>query len=185
MKKLLNPFWAGLLLCVVGVILVAATGGCATKPGGGVQNPLTDCARWQKVVAIYDELIASGAWQPSEDERRSEVTARALLAVACGNAKLVDPSGAAKALTKPRQPDLVYVDGVTYRLHTPWKIIQDPTGVFAKSVDYGPWVTVTIGPLYSCDSDYPGSGCLYCLPLAYERGLTDEVGRMYLLGCGQ
>ena len=43
LQTLLNPFWAGLLLAILGIILVALGGyGCATKPGDTTSSPLLD-----------------------------------------------------------------------------------------------------------------------------------------------
>lgn len=174
--KHIHPLIRGVVFLAIGIfgLLIA---GCSNSQDGGTPSQLGDCAKWQKIVAMYDAVVASGHVQ-SEDEKRAMLTAKTMLLVACGNAKLVIPKG----IAAPPQPEFVSCNGFTYRRSMEWHLIQDPTGVFDRAIDYG-LATVSIGAFYVLDSDDPKNPCTYMLPLAYERGLTDEVTHMVPVGC--
>lgn len=177
-QRIIHPIIAGLLLVLVGIIAILVSG-CSTTGGGA--GAIGDCATWQKALAIYDATLATGR-VPSADETRAAAVARAMIAVTCGQAKLVEPQRT-RGLAWPRQPESVTVNGQRYDLAMGFKIIQDPTGVFTRGLE-----TITAGPFYwRVDSDGRGidaPGCFWMLPLAYERGLTDDLTYMHPITCG-
>lgn len=177
--KRIHPIIAGLLLALVGIIAIAVSG-CSTTGGG---NPIADCATWQKAVALYEASLATGR-KPSDDEVRAATVARAMIAVACGSARLVEPPRNSRAIAWPREPARVVVNGQRYDLFMRFHIVQDPTGVFTR--DFG-LATVTVGPFYSrVDSrgrPLDAAGCMWMLPLSYERGITDELSYMHSITC--
>ena len=136
------------VLAMIGLAImlaILAMSGCA--------KPTPDqCAQWQAAIAGYDATIGSGRI-PSDDETAVANTIRALYAVQCaGTATLTPvPSGAKEigTIPLPRQPKRIVTtdtgERVIYYLHTPFSILQDPTGVFRKD---GSLATITVGPLY-------------------------------------
>ena len=174
-------------LCLLGAALSAMIGlaillgilaatGCATKPGD-TPIDVQACETWRRAVDYYDALIATGAWIPSEDEKRAEAAARLLMAVACGTSKAVHADNM-RGIAYPKQLDKFVFKGAKYELRVPFSIIQDPTGVFSLKRGLE---TRTIGPLYGVEGDL--SGCLWMTPLAYERGLVDEIEYLHPIAC--
>lgn len=143
-------------LGLLGAVLSALLGLAvllAVMAMSGCSKPTSDqCAQWQAALAAYDATIGSGRI-PSQDETAVANTIRALYAVQCaGTATLTPvPSGTKEigTLPLPRQPKRIVTTDtgarVIYYLHTPFSILQDPTGVFRKD---GSLATITIGPLY-------------------------------------
>lgn len=152
-NRLLNPFWAGLLLAIAGIILVALTGGCATKPDDG--GVVTDerCAQARQVLNAYEASLAFR--EPSEDEVVAAKAAKAVLIMFCGEPGALIPVEAAKGdfatLPIPRQPQRIKTvdpSGVVtrYYLEVPFSIIQDPTGLFRPKD--ASLATITTGPFW-------------------------------------
>lgn len=164
------------LVCLAITIGISAFTGCANKPGD-TPIDVQACETWRRAVDYYDALIAAGAWVPSEDEKRAESSARILMAVACGTSKAIRADNL-RGIPHPKQLDHFTFKGVRYVLRVPFSIIQDPTGVFSQLRGLE---TRTIGPLYAVDGDL--SGCLWMTPLAYERGIVDEIGYLHPIAC--
>lgn len=123
--------------------------GCA-----GQQQPAANCVNLNKIVEAYQASLL--VRQPTEEETRYALAAKAILIMYCGEPGSVIPlSTAAKDLSVgqlpfPRQPKkfAVKVDGKNvwwYRAHE-FLIIQDPTGVFSMKKDN--LATITTGPFY-------------------------------------
>lgn len=149
MKKELTLVGAAFAALVGLAVLLAVTAlsGCASGTGQPEQ-----CANAQKAWDAYQVRLLVGP-PPTDEETRIAAAARALLILYCGAPGTAEPAVAGTkeigTLPLPRQPKRIVTTDtgarVIYYLHTPFSILQDPTGVFRKD---GSLATITVGPLY-------------------------------------
>jgi hypothetical protein len=135
------------LLALAGLLLVIAFFGAGCVSGDGVgPTTLAQCQKAQKVVDLYDALLASGSHVPTPQETQYASAARALLALYCGGkgtVVAVSEEGAAdgaKALPTPRQPKKFKADGLWWYRVQPYSILfPDGMETMSKSISIGPW----------------------------------------------
>lgn len=161
------------LLAFLAIAMLLVTGCPSTPP----EQPDKYCKGAEKLVAAYEASLPFR--QPTEDETKAYLAAKAILIAFCGRAGDLIPVDASEksigTLPLPRQPKRIVTkdtgERVIYYLKIPFSIIQDPTGIYPKTKDG--LATITIGPLYKT-ADSVRRSYLWQPDAAWLQGLGKE-----------